>query len=44
MSEYRGYYIKYTREGNVKLFSKQRPKLFYRLIMRLSSWRWVDIK
>jgi hypothetical protein len=44
MSEYRGYYVKDTGVATVKMFSKQRPKLFYRIIMRLQKWYWIDMK
>jgi hypothetical protein len=44
MSDYRGYYEKITDQGSVKMYSKQRPKLIYRFLMRLEKWSWIDLK
>ncbi len=44
MSDYRGYYTKKTEYGSVQMYSKQRPKIVYRLLMRLGKWYWIDLK
>jgi hypothetical protein len=44
MSEYKGYYYKITDHGFVHMYSKQKPKLIYRILMRLEKWYWVTLK